>query len=89
MQIAQAVLPTINQWHSQGPPQLLQPRLVPCNPVINSSGITTAVSQPQTPAVQPPQLPPAISGNAVSSPLGKIGLSQSNFTPVAAEPTVP
>ena len=90
MQIAQAVLPTINQWHSQGPPQILQPGLVPCDPVINSSGNTTAVSQPQTPAVQPPHLPPAVSGNAVSSPLGKIGLAQNNFTPAAAEPsTVP
>ena len=38
VQIARAVLPTINQWHLQGPPQLLQPGLVPCDPVINSSG---------------------------------------------------
>ena len=90
MQIAQAVLPTINQWHSQGPSQILQPGLVPCDPVINSSGKTTAVSQPHTPAIQPPHLPPAISGNVVSSPLGKIRLAQSNFTPATAEPsTVP
>ena len=90
MQIARAVLPTINQWYSQGPPQLLQPGLVPCDPVINSSGNITAVSQPQTPAIQPPQLPPAVSGNAASFPLCKIRLAQSNFTPATAEPsTVP
>ena len=86
MQIACIVLPTINQWHSQGPPKLFQPGLVPCDPITNSSGNTTAVSQPQPLAVQPPHSPPAISGTAATAPLGKVGLAQSNFTLTVAEP---
>ena len=87
MQIARVVLPTINQWHSQGPAKLFQPQLVPCDPVTNSSGNTIAVSQPQTLAVQPPHLPPAIPDNAAAAPLGKVGLAQSNFTLAIAEPS--
>ena len=86
MQIARIVLPTINQWYSQGPPKLFPPRLVPCDPMTNSSGNTTAVSQPQPLAVQPPHSPQAVSGTAAAAPLSKVGLVQSNFTLPIAEP---
>ena len=84
MQIAQFVLPTINQWHSQGPPQLLQPRVVPCDRVINSSGNTIAVTQPQKPTSQVPYLQPITSGNVVAASMGKIGLAQNNSISAAS-----
>ena len=87
MQIARSVLPTINQWHSQGPPQLFQPRLVPCDPGINSSGSTIAVTQSQTLAVQPSHSPPTVSGKVVAAPVGKIRVAQSNSIPAVAEPS--
>ena len=88
MQIAQLVLPTINQWHSQGPPQLLQPGVVPCDPVINSSGNTIAVTQPQTPTSQAPHSQPIALGNVVAAPMGKIGWAQNTSISAAAEPSI-
>ena len=75
MQIAQLVLPTTNPWHSQGPPQLLQPGIVPCDPVNNSSGNTVAVTQAQTPTSQ-------------AAPMGKIVLAQNNSITAATEPSL-
>ena len=49
MQIPQIVLPATNPWHSQGPPQLVIPGLVPCDQGTNPSGNTVAVTQAQTP----------------------------------------
>ena len=88
MQIAQIVLPTTNPWHSQGPPQLLQPGIVPCDPVINSSGNTIAVTQAQTPTSQAPHLQPIASDNLVAASMGKIRLAQNNSITAAAEPSL-
>ena len=88
MQIAQFMLPTIKQWHSQGPPQLLPPGVVPCDPVINSSGNTIAVTQPQTPTSQAPHLQLIASGNVVAASMGKIGLAQNNSISAAAAPSL-
>ena len=48
MHIARTVLPAFNQWHSQCPPKLFQPRLVPCDPLTNSLAEAAAMSVPQT-----------------------------------------
>ena len=88
MQIAQSVLPTFNQWHSQGPPQLLQPGVVPCDPVINSSGNSIANTQPQPPTSQSAHSQPITLGNVVATPMGKIELAQNNSTAAAADPPI-
>ena len=88
MQIAQFGLPTTNPWHSQGPPQLLQPGIVPCDPVINSSGNIIAVTQAQTPTSQAPHLQPIALDNSVAASMGKIGLAQNNSITAAAEPSL-
>ena len=51
--IAHSVFPFTNPWHSQGPPQLLQPGIVPCDPTTNSSGGMAPVPEIQTPRAQP------------------------------------
>ena len=88
MQIAKIVLPATNPWHSQDPPQLVQPGIVPCDQVINSSSNTIAVTQAQTPqALQAPHLQLSTSGNPAVASLGKIGLTQSNSIIAAGEPS--
>ena len=62
MQIAQLVLPTTKPWHSQGAPPLIQPRIVPCDPVNNSSGNTNTE--------------PLTQNNLVAAPMGKGGLAK-------------
>ena len=84
------VPPTFNQWHSQGPPKLLQPGLVPCDPMTNSPCNATAMSQaqPQQPS-QPLHSPPTISAMAAAAAayLDKVKLTQSNLTLTVAEPS--
>ena len=54
LQIAQSILPAINQWHTQGPPPLLHSGAEPCKPSINS---TTNIWHTQGP---PPLLHPEV-----------------------------